>query len=871
MAENHPVGFQWVTEAKQRGAKVIHVDPRFTRTSAVADRHVPIRAGSDVVLLGALINHVLSNDLYFRDYVVAFTNAATLVDEDYRGPEDLNGLFSGYNEETGDYDDATWQYQRAKDAPESASVWNYERDETLEDPQSVFQILKRHYSRYTPEMVEQACGITQDEFAYLADAIVSNSGRERTTVFAYALGWTQHTLGPQVIRASAMLQLLLGNVGRPGSGVMALRGHASIQGSTDIPTLYHLMPGYIPMPAVNHTSIEKWIEASGAVEAKGFWSMAPAYNVSLLKAYFGENATKDNDYGYEWLPRINGKHGTYQTSMDMADGKLDGYMIFGQNPAVSSINGKLHRRAFRNLKWLVVRDTTIIESANFWKESPEHESGEVTAEDIGTEVFFMPAASHVEKDGTFTQTQRMLQYREKAIEPPGDSQSELDFFYQLGRRLRERKAGSTDPRDQALLNMTWDYATGDDPEIADAEKVLLEINGQYLEGPRAGEPLDKFADMKSDGSTSGGCWIYSGVMAGGQNHAANKNRAKFPTDPAPDWGWIWPANRRVLYNRASADREGNPWSERKKYAWWDEGSQKWVSTGDVVDFPVTLSPHYRPEPGLKGVAALSGDDAFIMQGDGKGWLFAPEAMVDGPLPTHYEAQESRVENPLYEVQSSPNRGLFSRSDNLQTPPAGTEGSDVYPFTFTTYRVTEQHGAGGKSRWVPYLAELQPEQFVEVSPEMAKLRGLENGGWATIVSPRSAMEARVLVTERMKTRKVNGKDFHQIGIPFHFANYGDGAEVKGDSANDLIGVTLEPNASIQQAKVTACDIIAGRRPRGPELTKFVEEYRQRAGIDLETGMDRITKPGEEEQDFQPTAVEDVENANEQERPEKPQGV
>ena len=454
MAENHPVGFQWVTEAKQRGAKVIHVDPRFTRTSAVSDRHIPIRAGSDVVLLGALINHVLSNDLYFRDYVVAFTNAATLVDEDYRGPEDLNGLFSGYNEETGAYDDATWQYQRAKDAPESASVWNYERDETLEDPQSVFQILKRHYSRYTPEMVEQACGITQEEFAYLADVIVSNSGRERTTVFAYALGWTQHTLGPQVIRASAVLQLLLGNVGRPGSGVMALRGHASIQGSTDIPTLYHLMPGYIPMPAVNHTSIEKWIEASGTVEAKGFWSMAPAYNVSLLKAYFGENATKDNDYGYEWLPRINGKHGTYQTSMDMADGKVDGYMIFGQNPAVSSINGKLHRKAFRNLKWLVVRDTTIIESANFWKESPEHESGEVTAEDIGTEVFFMPAASHVEKDGTFTQTQRMLQYREKAIEPPGDSQSELDFFYQLGRRLRERKAGSTDPRDQALLNMT---------------------------------------------------------------------------------------------------------------------------------------------------------------------------------------------------------------------------------------------------------------------------------------------------------------------------------------------------------------------------------------------------------------------------------
>ncbi|MDR7328983.1 Formate dehydrogenase-O major subunit precursor [Corynebacterium guangdongense] len=890
MAENHPVGYQWVTDAKSRGAKVIHVDPRFTRTSAVSDRHIPIRAGSDVVLLGALINHVISNDLYFRDYVVAYTNAANLIHEDYRGPEDLDGLFSGIDEKTGRYDKSTWQYQRKVDAADTDEVWNHERDETLEHPQTVFQIMKRHYARYTPEMVEQACGITEEEFHYLADALVENSGRERTTVFAYALGWTQHTLGPQVIRASAILQLLMGNVGRPGGGVMALRGHASIQGSTDIPTLYHLLPGYLPMPSVKHTSFDKWVEAVGDVHGKGFWGMAREYAVSFMKAYFGENATAENEWGYQWLPRINGKHGTYQTMMDMADGKVDGYMVFGQNPAVSSINGQLHRKAFRTAKWMVVRDTTLIETANFWRDSPEHEKGEVTTEGIGTEVFFFPAAAHTEKDGTFTQTQRMLQYREKAVNPPGDSQSELDFFYQLGLRLRERLADSTDPRDQALLKMTWDYGYEDNPAEADANRVLLEINGSYLAGERAGEPLDKFADMKDDGSTSGGCWIYSGVFAGGKNQAANKERAAFPTDPAPNWGWIWPMNRRVLYNRASADPQGNPWSERKKYVWWDEAQEKWVSTGDVVDFPVGLRPDHEPEPDAAGPAALSGTDAFIMQADGKGSLFATNGLDDGPLPTHYEAQESRAENPLYSVQSSPSRETFARTDNLQVPPVGNVGSEVYPFTFTTYRVTEQHGAGGKSRWVPYLAELQPEQFCEVSPELAELRGLENGGWATIVTPRSAIEARVLVTERMKTRRINGKDFHQIGIPFHFANYGDGAEVKGDSANDLIGVTLEPNASIQQAKVTACDVIAGRRPRGKDLREFVEAYRERAGVTVETGMDRILKPGVEETDFEPTAVEDpteellgqpghydvdsiigAEKAAESAPPEKPEGL
>ncbi|RDH11260.1 formate dehydrogenase, partial [Tsukamurella pulmonis] len=436
MAEAHPVGFQWVAEAKARGARVIHVDPRFTRTSAVADRHVPIRAGSDIVLLGGLINHVLATDAYFHDYVVAYTNAAEMVGEDFRDTEDLDGLFSGFDPETGKYDQSTWQY-----APG--------RDETLQDPRTVFQVVRRHYARYTPEVVADMCGISPAEFAYLAESITSNSGRERTTCFGYATGWTQHTMGAQFIRTAAILQLLLGNVGRPGSGIMALRGHASIQGSTDIPTLFNLLPGYLPMPSVGrHDTLADYLAAVRPETGKGYWQYADAYMISLLKAWYGDAATAENDFAYDYLPKLNGPAGTYQTAVDMLDGKVDGYFVLGQNPAVGSANGRQQRMGMAKLKWLVVRDLNMIESATWWKDGPEIASGELRTEEIGTEVFFMPAATHVEKAGSFTQTQRMLQWRHQAVQPPGQAQSELDFFYELGLRIRERLAGSTDERDR---------------------------------------------------------------------------------------------------------------------------------------------------------------------------------------------------------------------------------------------------------------------------------------------------------------------------------------------------------------------------------------------------------------------------------------
>lgn len=868
MAEAHPVGFQWVSEAKARGARIIHVDPRFTRTGAVADRHIPIRAGSDVVLLGGLINYVITHDRWFKEYVVAYTNAATLVNEDFRDTEDLHGLFSGFDPATGQYDPSTWAYATAEGgtieaaggsehgasaagraaadtlgsggpALEHAEVL---RDETLQHPRTVFQILKRHYSRYTPEMVRDMCGIDLEDFEYLARSVTENSGRDRTTCFAYATGWTQHTFGAQFIRTAAILQLLLGNVGRPGGGIMALRGHASIQGSTDIPTLFNLLPGYLPMPKAGHQdTLADYLRTVHSKEEKGYWANADTYLVSLLKAWWGDAATAENDWAYDYLPRLTGPHGTYQTVLGMLADEVEGYFILGQNPAVGSSNGRMQRLGMSHLKWLVVRDFAMIESATFWKDSPEIASGELRTEDIETEVFFMPAATHVEKAGSFTQTQRLVQWRHQALAPPGECQSELDFFYKLGQRIRAKLADSTDERDRPLLDLTWDYPTDEHGE-PDPEAVLAEINGRHLSGPDAGKPISSYAELRADGSTVSGCWIYAGVYAEGVNHAADRVPGGGPGPVAAQWGWAWPANRRILYNRASADPDGKPWSERKRYVWWDEQQGRWVGD-DIPDFPPELHPHTRPGPGSFGPEGLAGDDPFVMQADGKGWLYAPAGLVDGPLPTHYEPFESPVANALYPQQQSPTRVVIAREDNLGAPSAGEPGADVYPYVFTTYRLTEHHTAGGMSRWLPYLSELQPEMFCEVSPELAAERGLEPYGWATLISPRAAIEARVLVTERMTPLTIGGRTVHQIGLPYHWG-VGNDAVVSGDAANDLVGLSLDPNTQIQGSKAGSCDIIPGRRPTGAALLQLVRDYQIRAGTTVETDSGRITDPAQE---------------------------
>jgi formate dehydrogenase major subunit len=866
MAECHPVGFQWVMEAKARGAKVIHIDPRFTRTSAVADTHVPLRAGSDIAFLGGIVKYILDNEKYFREYVVAYTNAATLVSEDFVDSEDLGGLFSGYDEEKGSYDQSSWAYEGANEpvagdgggsgkgnGPQDGGhaeghafgsggpgldSHEVQRDETLQHPRTVFQVLKRHYARYTPEMVEEVCGVPRDLFLEVCEAVTANSGRERTTCWVYSVGWTHHSVGVQYIRGSAIIQLLLGNMGRPGGGILALRGHASIQGSTDIPTLFNLLPGYLPMPkAGEDESFGAYLDTIRSTGQKGFWTNADAYTVSLLKAWWGDHATAENGYAFDYLPRISGDHSTYQTVLDMNDGKIEGYFLLGQNPAVGSAHGRLQRLGMAQLKWLVVRDLNMIESATFWKDGPEIATGEMTTEEIGTEVFVFPAAAHTEKSGTFTQTQRMLQWHHKAVGPEGDRRSELEFFHLLGQKIRAKLAGSTLERDRPIQHLTWDYPVDEHGEPS-AEAVLQEVNGRHLTGEKAGQPLSGFAELKADGSTACGCWIYSGVYADGVNQSARRKPGREQSWVAPEWGWAWPMNRRQLYNRASADPEGKPWSERKAYVWWDEDQAKWVGH-DVPDFQVGKAPSYRPEPGASGPDALAGDDPFIMQADGKGWLYAPSGLLDGPMPVHYEPAESPVRNAMYEQQGNPTREVFKRKDNLQNPSAGEAGSQVFPYVFTTYRLTEHHTAGGMSRWLPYLSELQPEFFCEVSPEHARERGLEHLGWATIVTARTAIEARVLVTDRVVPLTVAGKVIHQVGLPYHWGVGGGGAIVSGDSANDLFGLSLDPNVHIQESKVASCDIVPGRRPTGPDLLRFVEEYRSRAGITVETGNTRHT--------------------------------
>ncbi len=841
MAECHPVGFQWVMEAKERGAKIIHVDPRFTRTSAVADTHVPLRAGSDIAFLGGIVNYILEGGHEFRDYVKHYTNAATIVSDEFVDTEDLAGMFSGWDPESGSYDIETWQY---KDMEVFASGGKREEgavfgegahyaqggkmehgnpphfDMELEDPRCVFQLLKRHFSRYTPAKVAEICGVPEETFLEVAEALVQNSGRERTSAFCYAVGWTQHTVGVQYIRTAAIIQLLLGNIGRPGGGILALRGHASIQGSTDIPTLYNILPGYIPMPHPHaHQHLDDYLEMNSA--ETGYWGHMDAYMVSLLKAWWGDAATAENEYCFDYVPRIDGSHSAYQSALDMLDGKLEGYFLFGENPAVGNANSRLHRLALANLKWLVVRDFQEIESAAFWHDGPEIESGELVTEEIGTEIFMLPAAAHVEKDGSFTNTQRLLQWHHKAVEPQGDCRSDLWFTYHLGRKIREKLAGSRKKRDRPILKLTWEYPTEGPYDDPSAEAVLREVGGVDLEKDEA---LPGYTELKADGSTACGCWIYSGCYADETNQTARRKPGSEQSWVAPEWAWAWPANRRILYNRASADPDGKPWSERKKYVWWDADEEQWTGE-DVPDFKATKAPDYVPDEDAKAEDALRGDEPFIMQSDGRGWLFVPSGLTDGPFPTHYEPHESPFANALYEQQSNPGREQFPRPENAYNPTADEAGADVFPFVVTSYRLTEHHTAGAMTRTVGRLNELQPEMFCEVSPELAGERSLEHGGWATIVTSRAAIEARVIVTERLRPLRVQGRVVHQVGLPYHWGFRGAN---KGDSANDLFSIALDPNVHIQEAKAATCDIVPGRRPRGPELPEFVARYRERAG-------------------------------------------
>jgi len=787
MAENHPVGFQWVIEAREKnGAKIIHVDPRFTRTSAMADYWLPLRAGSDIVFLGAMINYVLTNERDFRDYVVHYTNAPTILRDDFKDTEDLGGLFSGWDGKK--YDSESWLYAGAtpkeEEAPgmeaeggghgkdrggEAQDIHEPRQDRTLRHPRCVYQVLKRHFARYTPELVERTCGIPHERFLEVADVFTRASGRDKTAAICYAVGWTQHSTGVQIIRAASILQLLLGNIGRPGGGILALRGHASIQGSTDIPTLYDILPGYLPMPthgAPDERGLGAYIERHRST--KGWWWNLDKYIVSLLKAYYGDAATKENGFGFDWLPRLTGDHSHQGYWSAMADGKVEGLFVMGQNPAVGAPNARFERRALAKLKWLVVLDMVETETAAFWQD--DFDPGEVD-----TEVFLFPAASHVEKEGTFTNTQRLLQWREKAVEPPGDALSDYEFMVKLGRLM---KARATDrPRDAGLRALRWDYAD------ENVEEVLREIHG---------DGVKNFSELKADGSTACGCWIYSGVFDGENKAHAREPRGRY----GHGWGFAWPLDRRILYNRCSADPGGKPWSERKKLVWWDEAKGEWTGD-DVADFTKTKRPDFKGDREKHGDEALPGDAPFIMHPDGVGWIWVPSGLKDGPLPTHYEPLESNVENPLYPAQQRNPAALTMERDGNEY---ARSPDPRFPHILTTYRLTEHHTAGGMSRTLPHLAELQPELFAEISPQLASEAGVRNGDVVRVSTARGSITARALVTARMPPLEIGGRRIHHVGLPYHWGRRG---LVTGDVVNDLVAMSEEPNVRIFESKGISC--------------------------------------------------------------------
>ncbi len=698
---------------------------------------------------------------------------------------------------------------------EAEDTAKFNSDPTLQHPRCVFQVLKRHFSRYTPEMVERYCGVPRDLFLKVADAFTSASGPDKTAAICYAVGWTQHSKGVQIIRTAAILQLLLGNIGRPGGGILALRGHASIQGSTDIPTLYDILPGYLPMPffeADAHT-LDGYVKKHSA--RTGLWAGFDKYFISLMKAYYGTSATKDNNWGFDWLPRVTGDHSHFGYWLDMADGKVEGLFVIGQNPAVGASNGRLERKALAKLKWLVVRDMVETETASFWYASPEVERGELSADTIGTEVFLFPAAGTAEKEGTFTNTQRLLQFREKAVEPPGDARSDLWFIYHLGRRIKAKAATDLRARNDGLRALTWNYSTEGPIAEPDAEEVLKEINGYSVTDRKQ---LARIKDIKNDGSTACGAWIYCGVFPEQDRNRALERNSKDLLGHG--WGFAWPNDCRIIYNRASARPDGKPWSERKKLVWWDEEKKQWTGL-DNADYDKHMPPDMPPNLDHgQGTDALGGAKPFTLHPDGVGWLYVPSGLKDGPLPTHYEPLESVVDNPLYSQQTNPAANRKKRPDNRYAAPHDAR----FPYVLTTYRLTEHHTAGGMSRYLSHLSELQPELFTEVSPELAAQIGLEHGGWATIATPRGLIEARVMVTPRMRPMEIDGRTVHQVGIPYHWGYQG---QVHGDVVNDLLVISEEPNVRIMETKALVCNVTPGRRERGPAALEQINSYTGRS--------------------------------------------
>lgn len=806
-AENHPISMKWVMRAQeQRGAQLIVVDPRFTRTAAKANMYVPMRSGTDIAILGGMIKYILDNNLYFREYVVKYTNASFLVNPEFKGPADLNGLFSGYDPKTRKYDKKAWAFQLDDNGL-------LKKDPTLSDPNCVFQLLKRQYARYTLDKVSAISGTPKDKLADFYKTYASTGAPNKAGTVMYAMGWTQHTVGTQNIRAMSMIQLLLGNVGVAGGGVNALRGESNVQGSTDHGLLFHILPGYLPNPTASLVDLKAYIEkhTPKTKESKSvnWWSNRGKYITSYLKAIYGPAATKENDFGYSWLPKLDeGMNLSWLNIFDnMYKGRYEGFFAWGQNPACSGANAGKVRKALAKLKWMVNVNLFDNETGSFWR-GPGMKPSE-----IQTEVFLLPCCSAIEKEGSITNSGRLAQWRTAAIKPIGQSLPDSEIMNELQFRVKRlyQKEGGRYP--DPIINLTWNYGERDSEgkvKKIDIHRVAREINGYYLKDvydKKAAPPklLGKkgglcttFAHLQDDGTTSSGNWIYCQSYTQKEGKVVNMMARRGKKDPTrlgiyPEWAWAWPVNRRILYNRAAVDPEGRPWDPKRPVLRWDPNkinpatNKPGAWDGDVPDGPA---------PPL---ATEKGKLPFIMKPDGVGSLFGP-GLADGPFPEHYEALECPLQENLMSGQRiNPTIKLFYDKES-GLPEDIYFSCDVrYPYVATTYRVSEHWQTGVLTRHQPWQLEMVPQQFIEMSRELAEEKGIKNGDRVKVTSGRGSVFAYAMITSRLKPFKVAGSTVHQVGLPWCFGWQYPEDGSQGDSSNLLTPTVGDANTMIPESK------------------------------------------------------------------------
>src|SRR5712672_3545477 len=819
-AENHPCGFKWPVEAKRtRNAKMIVVDPRFTRTAAVADLHCQIRAGSDIAFLGGVIRYAIENNRIAKDYLINYTNAAFVVQKDCKMPADLVGVFSGFDATSQTYNKATWNYQGNGSGARKDAVTNYalgaaahppssgtpptpplpanvDFDLTLQNPNCVFQLLKKHYSRYTPEMVERITGIPREQFLKAADLYTSirkDGDMKKAGTIIYAVGWTQHTFGTQIIRTAAMLQLLLGNVGRAGGGVNALRGHSNIQGATDMGGVFDIWPGYLKVPNPTDVDLKTYLERTTPKASKpdqwdsfNYWSNTPKFAVSFLKALYGDASTKENDFAFHYMPKVDRNYSWTQIWDNMLSGSVKGIFAFGMNGVAIGPDSQKNIEALKKADWLVVGEIYEDETSEFWK-SPGVTPDEM--KNIKTTVYRLACAGFAEKDGSMTNSSRWLQWKNIALPPPGEARLDQDIVAQIVLRVRELYKAEGGKFPDPIQNLTWSYT---DPQHPSLSELAKEFNGKALADltdPKTqqiikkGQQLPGFAWLKDDGTTSCGNWIYSGCWT----EAGPQFARRGTEDPSglgiyQNWAWSWPANRRVLYNRASCDPAGKPWDAERKQVWWSESSQLWVGN-DVPDFKPDSNPKEHMGP-------------FIMNAEGVGRIFGPlSAFADGPFPEFYEPIESPARNPFHPEQS--NNPLVKK---FKTPFDKFGSPEEYSIVCTTYRLTEHYHYWTKNN--PMNVQLIPEPFVEIPVELAEERGIRGTDKIKVISARGTYIAKAFVTRRLKPMMIDGKKVYQIGLPIHQGFRGideDEGRNARTPANLLTPAVSDPNAHTPETK------------------------------------------------------------------------